>query len=670
MRKLWLLAFIQILWIVFLYGETFFQNVTIDRNNEIYKNYDAPIINSMQKFLLTPNGELFETYHQLIYINYAEGLSEAQVIFPIGDSFLTNEYNVRIIKKDGTIKYMGKKNIHHMVKNNVYGFDNSKKIIIDMSREADVGDLIEWYVVYQCPHPQLGSQLNISTDNYIENYEAEISIPDDTNLKYFFKNEPTTDFIVTQKSGKKIYTYTEKNIEPFVSLSQTILVQYPFYFLKKNKIVMNNWVDFGFWISSITRDKTTITPDIQKIADKIVKDTNTKHEKIQKIYDYVRTNVRYVQAYLKDEGFIPHTADSILKNKYGDCKDYAVLIITLLKAVGIDSYYTLVLLDEQGWNTDKIVYSKFNHAIVYIPDESGPIWLDGTNIALKMGEAPSAIINKYALIIGKYEEVKLLKPKTNEEIKNGEQELYYGLVVVKKQETDLSDTSQSKNNFESKDSKILLVESNRNNSFTLHFFVDSIVNNNASGYCELRFTNQYTQPFELYRKSLNKENFHKYVKREIEKYFNPTIIFDTLEYDYAESTSIIRVKITALNLLDTIGDTVYLNMTKLTSIFVVDFINDYETAAYTFFQKVPVKGNVTLHVNSEKHKVSHANNYNHTHPFGTIEIKNINNAVVYELNFDFGKAESIFSNIDSFNTNYSTFLKSFNSVRAFYKIKE
>jgi hypothetical protein len=38
----------------------------------------------------------------------------------------------------------------------------------------------------------------------------------------------------------------------------------------------------------------------------------------QAIYNWVNQNLRYVAIYLGDGGLVPHDADSIFRNRYGD----------------------------------------------------------------------------------------------------------------------------------------------------------------------------------------------------------------------------------------------------------------------------------------------------------------------------------------------------------------
>ncbi|MBR7508631.1 transglutaminase domain-containing protein, partial [Mycobacterium tuberculosis] len=68
-------------------------------------------------------------------------------------------------------------------------------------------------------------------------------------------------------------------------------------------------------------DKLAVTPEIQALADELTKDVPGRREQTQRIYNWVRGNIRYVALYLAQGGYVPHPAGDILRNRYGDCKD-------------------------------------------------------------------------------------------------------------------------------------------------------------------------------------------------------------------------------------------------------------------------------------------------------------------------------------------------------------
>ena len=92
-----------------------------------------------------------------------------------------------------------------------------------------------------------------------------------------------------------------------------------------------------------------VTPMIQSRADEITKGIGGRREQAKAIYEWVAKNIRYVAVYLGNGGLEPNSAESILANRYGDCKDHTVILEALLAAKGIAS--TPVLIGAGGGPT-------------------------------------------------------------------------------------------------------------------------------------------------------------------------------------------------------------------------------------------------------------------------------------------------------------------------------
>ena len=60
------------------------------------------------------------------------------------------------------------------------------------------------------------------------------------------------------------------------------------------------------------------------------------------IHEFVAKDIRYVAIEYGDSGYEPHHAKEVFVNRYGDCKDQAILLITMLKEAGIEAYPVLI----------------------------------------------------------------------------------------------------------------------------------------------------------------------------------------------------------------------------------------------------------------------------------------------------------------------------------------
>ena len=126
-----------------------------------------------------------------------------------------------------------------------------------------------------------------------------------------------------------------------------------------------------------------MTPDeaIRAKATALISGKTKDEAKIRALYNYTATQIRYIGVALGQGRYQPHLASEVLTNQYGDCKDKATLLASLLSAAG---YSADTVLIGAGIRFNEAVPSPavFNHAIAAISLGSGDaqqtIWLDST----------------------------------------------------------------------------------------------------------------------------------------------------------------------------------------------------------------------------------------------------------------------------------------------------
>jgi hypothetical protein len=103
-----------------------------------------------------------------------------------------------------------------------------------------------------------------------------------------------------------------------------------------------------------------------------------------------------VAIFLGDGGLVPHEVNSIIQNRYGDCKDHNALLIALLAAKGI-SATSAIINSGYAYTVPKVpVIGPFNHVITYIPQWD--LYLDSTAELAPFGILPSTLIDKPTLL--------------------------------------------------------------------------------------------------------------------------------------------------------------------------------------------------------------------------------------------------------------------------------
>lgn len=143
--------------------------------------------------------------------------------------------------------------------------------------------------------------------------------------------------------------------------------------------------------------KSVVTPEIVAHAKKVVGAASTTQDKVKKLYAWVSRNIRYLGVYAGSGGYVPHSAENVLRVKYGDCKDHATLLESLLRAVGVESSQVLINSGRSYKLPEIPGFNAFDHVITYVPELD--LFLDSTSRFAPMGILPLGVVGKPVLIV-------------------------------------------------------------------------------------------------------------------------------------------------------------------------------------------------------------------------------------------------------------------------------
>jgi tetratricopeptide (TPR) repeat protein len=142
--------------------------------------------------------------------------------------------------------------------------------------------------------------------------------------------------------------------------------------------------------------------DVQTLIEKINAKDGSRSDIIRRIVASLHKNVRYTGIEFGESSLIPQFPSETLKRKYGDCKDKAVFLVSMLRSAGIAA--NLALVDTgpgKDINKDLPGLGMFDHVIVYVP-ASGPdpdLWIDATAQYSQVGWLPWMDYGRWALVV-------------------------------------------------------------------------------------------------------------------------------------------------------------------------------------------------------------------------------------------------------------------------------
>jgi transglutaminase-like putative cysteine protease len=256
---------------------------------------------------------------------------------------------------------------------------------------------------------------HLQTSDPIELSTYELSFPKDMKFnyrQYNFTNPPS----IVENGNRVVYTWElknipqiipEQNMPPMSDVSNRVAVS-----------TVQSWDALAEWYWGLAGGQYETDPALDQKIRELIKGLSTRDEKIRAVYNYVSMNIRYVGIEFGIEGYKPHKAMDIFKNKYGDCKDHATLLIAMLKHIGVTAYP--VLVDTEGIaKMDPTLPSpgQFDHEIVAIPQDNGFWFLDSTSDVTGYKDLPPMDQGRDVVIIQSHKAIivktPILPPQTN-----------------------------------------------------------------------------------------------------------------------------------------------------------------------------------------------------------------------------------------------------------------
>jgi hypothetical protein len=131
-----------------------------------------------------------------------------------------------------------------------------------------------------------------------------------------------------------------------------------------------SWQQIGSWYNDLASGRRQPSPQIHEKALQLTAGKSTFTGKVEAIASFLQTDIRYVAIEIGIGGFQPHAASDIFRNRYGDCKDKATLMSSMLHEVGIDSHY-LVVNTNRGAVAPSAPSMYFDHVILAISVPKG-----------------------------------------------------------------------------------------------------------------------------------------------------------------------------------------------------------------------------------------------------------------------------------------------------------
>lgn len=358
-----------------------------DRHVEVFENgTSSRAVHYVIKILTSEGAEKFRN----VNISYSPGLEKVEL------------KRAAVLKSDGTeitATQIKEYNVFDVWSRLYYSYVNK---VITMPRLAP-GDAIDVeYKISQTGENlfagYFGDFFYFGDKNSTILARYVLTVPEDEN--YYFKSlrgAPAPEII--RRGETRTFVYEMANLpsieeEPYMPALAEILPSV-------QVSTFATWNDVGRWYNGLIKDVFRPSPEIEVLAAELAADGPGDLAKLQRVYDFVVTRVRYVGLEFGVGGYRPHTPKQCLESHYGDCKDKSTLMNTLYRLMGFEAYPALIRTADLGeLDYELPILGLFNHMISYVKLAGGQtFFLDGTAEYHSFRELPEGDQGIDALVV-------------------------------------------------------------------------------------------------------------------------------------------------------------------------------------------------------------------------------------------------------------------------------
>ncbi|MGM0369840.1 MAG: DUF3857 domain-containing protein [Bacillota bacterium] len=221
------------------------------------------------------------------------------------------------------------------------------------------------------------------TTDPIEEKKLVVKTPADKKVNYKVRNGDLKPEI-TEENNTKTYTWLETDVPAIIKENNmTSLINVaPFIEIS----TLDNWSQISNWYQGLIDEQYQVNDELKSKIEELTADGQSKEDKIEKLYNYVTSQIRYIGLQFGESGYRPYSATETFSNKYGVCKEKATLLIAMLREIGVEAEPVLIRRGSGAIDVDIASPALFNHLIVYLPDQDK--YLDPTSSGTTYGVLP------------------------------------------------------------------------------------------------------------------------------------------------------------------------------------------------------------------------------------------------------------------------------------------
>ncbi len=305
----------------------------------------------------------------------------------------------RVVRPDGSTSDLDQGSVADRPFKSEPGMFDDRRIRNAPLQGLEPGGVAEWETVVVEKEGFPGGRsgrLFLSNRNPARCLRVVIQVPVSSRLRWAIRGIPSFEPKVSSSGERTTYTFELLDAPASLEWEKGL----------PRDVVLLPWLDFsveesweavaalysslsGAALRSLDPASLKGFPDVSKASEK---------EKVARILDAIRRNVRYTGLEFGLSAWIPADPRVTWERRFGDCRDQAALLVSLLRHAGVEADVALLRTGSRDDIEPEVPSLRlFDHAIVRIASVP-PVWIDPTSAFDPAGRVPVGEEGRRALI--------------------------------------------------------------------------------------------------------------------------------------------------------------------------------------------------------------------------------------------------------------------------------
>ncbi len=316
----------------------------------------------------------------------------------------------RVIGKDGSVHMLdGKTVTESAAREESPDIFSDNRILRVPLPGMGAGVVVEQVITYRDRNPlfETGTAGHLMFGRYapVEKTRLVIDAPSSLALRFVNKTSPKIEPVKTDADGRQHIVFESARLEALEDLEWNL----PYDESSVPYVAFSTgsaWQEVARRYTEIVEkqigDPSAVQPFLRSAIGKSTgrpfDSAQGRREIVKKALAAIQKDIRYVGVEVAEGSIVPRAPKEVLGLKYGDCKDKATLLVSMLRAAGIPAQVAL-LNAGTALDVDATLpgLGGFNHVIVRVGGDD-PFWVDPTDEYSPAGTLPIADQDRLALI--------------------------------------------------------------------------------------------------------------------------------------------------------------------------------------------------------------------------------------------------------------------------------